>query len=166
VDFTNQLRHDGYGLTEALVEAGKERLFRFHLDQSGIVQARGVISKLLMKYLIILLSVSFINLNVTAQLLYSLTFVDSSSGRVKVSIQVTNEKKVPMRYIMPRSVPGAYGILNYDAFIENISAITGKGEKIAMVKDSRGAPRWYLADTGKAIIRIEYDANLRDLQAS
>lgn len=117
-----------------------------------------------MRYFIILFSISVLCLNASAQLSYSLTYTDSLSSRVQISIQLAREKRAPVSFVMPRSVPGAYSIINYDGFIEHLYAITSKGEKFAMIKDGNNAPRWYYGDSGKSIIRIDYEINIRRME--
>ncbi|MFI5187152.1 MAG: hypothetical protein ACHQF0_10530 [Chitinophagales bacterium] len=117
-----------------------------------------------MRYIIVLFSLAVLCLNTSAQLIYSLTYKDSSTQRIKISIQLTKEKRAPLNFIMPRSIPGAYSIINYDGFVEQLYAINSNGKKIAMIKDDNGAPRWYETDPGESIIRIEYEIDLRKME--
>src|SRR5262249_45365529 len=102
-----------------------------------------------MRYTVVLLIICLLSLNVSAQVKYSLTYTDSASQKIRISIQLAKEQTAPVNFIMPRSIPGAYSMLMYDHFVENIYAVNGKGEKFAMKKDENDAPRWYYADTGK-----------------
>src|SRR5262249_16834268 len=70
----------------------------------------------------------------------------------------------PVTFIMPRSIPGGYGIYTYDKFIDKIYAIGNTGEKYAMTKDNYDAPRWYCMDSGKLISRIEYEVDLDKME--
>ena len=117
-----------------------------------------------MRYFIAPLFIFFLRLNVSAQLSYSLTYTDSLSSKVGIAIQLVEAKRTPVSFVMPRSVPGAYNILNYDVFIEHLHAINSKGEKVTMLKDDNGAPRWYYADTGESIVRVEYEVNLKKME--
>ncbi|MFR1445786.1 hypothetical protein ACLUYJ_19710, partial [Acinetobacter baumannii] len=108
-----------------------------------------------MKYSIFLFSISFLCLNASAQLRYTLKYQDSTSPVLKISIEPSSPLTAPVSFIMPRSVPGTYGVTFYDRFITNIYAINNRGEKIAMSKNENDAPRWIYADSGKQIARIE-----------
>ena len=117
-----------------------------------------------MKHIILLFFIAGFGLNVSAQLTYSVIFRDSLSSRIKILIRLTKEKKGPINFIIPRSVPGAYSVLNYDSFIEGLYAVDSKGEKLSMQKDANAAPRWYYTDTTKAITGIEYEINLKKME--
>ena len=99
-----------------------------------------------------------------SQLNYHLSYKDSSSSIVKISIQPSTSLTAPLSFVMPRSVPGGHDIFIYDQFIQNINAITTDGKIYAMTKDINDAPRWYYNDTGRQILRIEYDVDLDKME--
>lgn len=117
-----------------------------------------------MKYLIFLFSICFLSAPVSAQLKYTLTYQDSSSSVVKVSIEPSAPLTAPVSFIMPRSIPGTYGIIFYDQFIRNIVAVTDQGEKTSLLKNENDAPRWLYADPGKQVTRIEYEVDLNRME--
>jgi predicted metalloprotease with PDZ domain len=117
-----------------------------------------------MKYLIILFFLPFLSLHASAQLKYTLQYKDSTSPVLKIAIEPSFPLTAPVSFIMPRSVPGTYGITFSDRFVTNIYAINNLGEKITMVKNQNDAPRWRCADSGKQIIRIEYEVNLNKME--
>lgn len=101
----------------------------------------------------------------TAQLNYTLSYNDSSLAILKVSIQSTVPLSAPLSFVMPRCIPGHYSSsATYDKFIMNLNIINSQGKKIAMNKDINDAPRWYYNDTGKLVIRIEYEVNLKKME--
>jgi len=101
----------------------------------------------------------------SAQLNYTLSYKDSSSATLKVSIQTSVPLTAPLSFVMPRSIPGHYSSsATYDKFIMNLYAINNQGEKMAMRKDFNDVPRWYYNDTGKLINRIEYEVNLKKME--
>jgi predicted metalloprotease with PDZ domain len=109
-----------------------------------------------------LLAVSFIS---TAQLKYTVSYKDSSSGILNITVQPEAPVAGPISFVMPRAVPGHYSAsATYDKFIVNLYAINDKGEKMEMKKDLNDAPRWYFNDTGKLVTRIEYDVSLRKME--
>ena len=117
-----------------------------------------------MKYLIFLFFTSFLSVIASAQLKYTLEYKDSTSSVVKISIETTSPLATPVNFIMPRSIPGHYSVSFYDHFIRNIYAINNRGEKMNMRKNGNDAPRWMYADSGKQIIRIEYEVDLKKME--
>ena len=100
----------------------------------------------------------------SAQLNYTLTYKDSLSRNIKVSIQPATALTTPVSFVMPRSIPGGYQIYLYDYYIEHLYAISSNGERSEMIKDPSDAPRWNYSDPGKQIIRIEYEVNLDKME--
>lgn len=105
-----------------------------------------------------------LNIISSAQLNYTLSYKDSSSTRLKISIQPVEALTSPLSFVMPRSIPGAYQIFLYDHYIDHLYAVSSTGEKFAMVKDRSDAPRWNYSDSGKQIERIEYEVNLDKME--
>lgn len=101
---------------------------------------------------------------VTAQVNYSIDYKDSLSATVKISISPVKPVKGKLVFIMPRSVPGAYSIINYDNFIVGISAISSIGKKLSMRKDENDAPRWYNTDTSEAVAQVVYEVDLNKME--
>ena len=117
--------------------------------------------KFFFTFLIFLLN---LNLKICAQLIYTITYKDSLTSQIQISIQFSKEKKSPVCFIMPRSIPGAYSIINYDIFIEGIYATDNTSKKSELKKSGNASPRCYSSDTGKSIIRIEYKINLKKME--
>jgi predicted metalloprotease with PDZ domain len=118
-----------------------------------------------MKYLATIILMACFCLPSSGQVSYSITYNDSSSSKVKITIRPTKLKRGPITFIMPRSMPGAYSILRYDSFIEGLSAIDNAGETLRIHKDSNGAPRWYCTDTAKVITQLTYEIDLRKMES-
>ena len=101
----------------------------------------------------------------TAQLNYTLSYKDSFSATLKVSIQTSVPITAPLSFVMPRSIAGHYSSsATYDKFIMNLYAINDRGEKLPMRKDLNDAPRWYYNDTGILVTRIEYEVSLKKME--
>lgn len=113
-----------------------------------------------MRYFSFLFAILFLCLCSNAQLSYMLTYKDSSSPVVHISIQLPTPQKGPLNFIMPRSIPGHYAIARYDNFIQKLYAIGTNGEKYEMIIDVNAAPRFHFNDSIKKVNRIEYDINL------
>jgi len=103
-------------------------------------------------------------LSICAQVHYTMTYLDSSAPVVRITITPPAPVKAPISFVMPRSAPGDYSVCMYDKFIQNIFATTQDNEKIPMIKDEDDAPRWHCNDSGKAIIKVEYEVNLLDME--
>jgi predicted metalloprotease with PDZ domain len=104
------------------------------------------------------------SIGAAAQVTYTLTYNDSSTSVIKISIEPSTFLTAPVSFVMSRSIPGAYSICVYDHFIEHLVAINSKGKKIAMLKDQNDAPRWYCNDSSSPIIRLEYEVNIKKME--
>jgi predicted metalloprotease with PDZ domain len=124
-----------------------------------------LLNQRIMKYIATFFLSAIFCSGITAQVNYSIEYKDSLSSRVKIFIQPVQKIKSSAVFIMPRSVPGAYSMLTYDKFIEEISAISSTGEKLVMRKDRSDAPRWTCTDTGKIISQIVYEVDLRKMES-
>lgn len=118
-----------------------------------------------MKYLATIILMACFCLPSSGQVSYSITYNDSSSSKVRITIRPTKIKRGPITFIMPRSVPGAYNVLRYDSFIEGLTAIDNAGEALSIHKDNNGAPRWYCTDTTKVITQLTYEIDLRKMES-
>jgi len=99
-----------------------------------------------------------------AQIIYTLSYLDSTSGKLQVSIQPDKPLTKSIVFIMPRSVPGNYAETKYDLFIKNILAENSAGATRPMVKDEDGAPRWSLNDSGFIVKRLTYEVDLKKME--
>jgi predicted metalloprotease with PDZ domain len=100
-----------------------------------------------------------------AQVHYTLSYLDSTGGRVQVSIQPDKPLTKSIVFIMPRSVPGNYGVTKYDGFIKNILAEGSDGTTRPLVKDEEGAPRWALNDSDFVVKRLTYEVDIKKMEA-
>ena len=77
-----------------------------------------------------------------AQVHYILSITDSVTSRLRVTIEPDTPLATPVSFVMARSVPGNYGIVKYDMFVENLVATGTDGKVRPLIKSSYGAPRW------------------------
>lgn len=117
-----------------------------------------------MKYLATIVLMACFFLDSSGQVNYSITYNDSSSSKVKITIRPAKIKRGQITFIMPRSVPGAYNMLRYDSFIEGLSATDNTGETLMIHKDNNDAPRWYCTDTAKVVTQLTYEVDLRKME--
>jgi predicted metalloprotease with PDZ domain len=95
-----------------------------------------------------------------AQLSYTLLYQDSTLPYVYVRIEAGNTLKSPVQFIMPRSVPGAYSISKYDAYVDQVNAINSQGMRIPMDRHGSGAPRWVSDGKEGDVVGVEYRVNI------
>ena len=99
-----------------------------------------------------------------AQMRYSLSYLDSTSGKVRIDIQWDKPITAPIAFVMPRSIPGNYSETKYDGFIaDQPHALDARGNSKVMRKDEDGAPRWYVNDSSFMAVRITYDVDLNKM---
>jgi predicted metalloprotease with PDZ domain len=98
-----------------------------------------------------------------AQVRYTISYLDSTAGRLQISIQPKNPLTTPLVFIMPRSVPGNYGVTKYDLFVDHLNAECADGKTRPLTRNDLGAPRWSLDDSGFAIRRITYEVDLKKM---
>ena len=113
---------------------------------------------------ILLLFTAMFCLKGSAQVRYTVTYTDSASALIHIKIEPPTPIRDTLSLVMPRSIPGAYSISTYDAFVEQVFAITASGEKIKMLKDENDAPRWICENAQKPIVRVEYAVNLGKME--
>jgi predicted metalloprotease with PDZ domain len=99
----------------------------------------------------------------TAQTRYTFLYPDSNSSTIAIRIQPATPLAAQVSFVMPRSIPGAYGIATYDKFITDITAMTTKGRQ-PMIKDKNDAPRWYYTDSTAPLLSIEYRVDLEKME--
>jgi predicted metalloprotease with PDZ domain len=112
-------------------------------------------------YLLLLALTSLTNLS--AQVHYTLSYVDTTTGRLRITIEPDKPLTAPVAFIMPRSVPGNYSVTRYDLFIQNPQTESPDGRIYKMTKDEDGAPRWYQNDTGITISRLSYEVDIKKM---
>lgn len=100
---------------------------------------------------------------ISAQITYRLSYTDSSTGLLEISIEPDTPLAGSLSFIMPRSVPGSYGVVKYDRFVQQPEALTGDGRTLTLTKNSLGAPRWTCSDSNIRIKRIRYTVDLKKM---
>lgn len=99
-----------------------------------------------------------------AQVHYTLSYLDSLSGKVRIEIRPDKPIIAPLGFVMPRSIPGNYAETKYDAFVEKILATDNSGNSRPLSKDDDGAPRWYLRDSGFAATLLSYVVDINKME--
>jgi predicted metalloprotease with PDZ domain len=94
---------------------------------------------------------------------YALRYV-RSSHTVAVSLTLSDSVAAPAALVMPRTYPGGYEQLPYDAYVTQVIAHAPDGSSLPISKDADG-PRWTLGRAGDSIRVIEYVVDVARMEA-
>ena len=94
---------------------------------------------------------------------YALRF-DRSSHTVTVSLTLPEAVTGPAALVMPRTYPGGYEQLPYDAYVTRLVAHASDARSLPISKDADG-PRWTLGRAGDTIRVIEYVVDVARMEA-
>jgi len=87
-----------------------------------------------------------------------------SSHTVTVSLTLPDAVAGPAALVMPRTYPGGYEQLPYDAYVTHVIARASDGTSLRVSKDADG-PRWTLGRAGEAIRAIAYVVDVARMEA-
>jgi predicted metalloprotease with PDZ domain len=87
-----------------------------------------------------------------------------SSHTVTVSLTLPDSPAGPAALVMPRTYPGGYQQLPYDAYVARVVAYAPDGTSLPISKDADG-PRWTLGRVGETIRVIEYVVDVARMEA-
>jgi predicted metalloprotease with PDZ domain len=97
-------------------------------------------------------------------IVYELRYGESAAGVVTITITLPESTRAPIPLIIPRTYPGGYQQVPYDAFVGDVAASAPDGKSLQVVKDPDG-PRWNLGQYGDTLQRISYSVNIRAMEA-
>jgi predicted metalloprotease with PDZ domain len=86
------------------------------------------------------------------------------SHTITVSLTLPDSVAGPAALVMPRTYPGGYEQLPYDAYVTRVIAHAPNGTSVPISKDADG-PRWTLGRAGDSIRVIEYDVDVARMEA-
>jgi predicted metalloprotease with PDZ domain len=87
-----------------------------------------------------------------------------SSHTVSVSLTLPDSVAGPAALVMPRTYPGGYEQLPYDAYVTRVVARASDGTSLQVSKDADG-PRWTLGRAGETVRAIEYVVDITRMEA-
>ena len=87
-----------------------------------------------------------------------------ASHTVTVSLTLPDSAAGPAALVMPRTYPGGYEQLPYDAYVTHLIARSADGTSLHVSKDPDG-PRWTLGRAGEGIHAIEYVVDVARMEA-
>lgn len=106
----------------------------------------------------------FLAMPARGQLHYILSCSDSTTGRLHITISSDTPLATPISFVLPRSVPGDYGVVKYDLFVGHLQATGINGSTSRFHKDEDGAPRWVCNDTNFKVKSIQYEVDRKLIQ--
>ena len=112
------------------------------------------------------MSLSLLACLCSAQVRYTVTYLDSTRPMVDVRIDVGQPIRPGSAFIMPRSIPGTYTIANYDQFIVDPIGMDAEGRTFPLSKLTNGAPRWVCADSQARISVVQYQVDIARMEAA
>ncbi len=83
---------------------------------------------------------------------------------VRVQMIFSEPLKAPVALVMPRTYPGGYEQILYDAYVEKISAMDGSGKPVE-VKVAQDGPRWNVGKAGESVERVEYQVDIARMES-
>lgn len=116
-----------------------------------------------MKHRIVVLSVvSFLTscgAHAQSAVKYQLRYDMSGDVSVKLAIILPEAAKAPVTLVMPRTYPGGYEQVPYDAYVDKIAAFSPEGKAVTVNREPDG-PRWGVGHVGETVGRIVYQVNV------
>jgi predicted metalloprotease with PDZ domain len=94
---------------------------------------------------------------------YRLQYAAAGDCCVHVQMIFTEPLPAPFTLVMPRTYPGGYEQILYDAYVDKVSAFDAAGKTIE-VKRGEG-PRWNIGKTGEKVGRLEYRVDIAQMES-
>ncbi len=95
---------------------------------------------------------------------YRVQYAATGDCCVHVQMIFAEPLKAPVALVMPRTYPGGYEQILYDAYVEKVSA-TGASGKSLEVKVAPDGPRWNVGHAGQVVERIEYQVDVARMES-
>src|SRR5579871_13647 len=94
---------------------------------------------------------------------YRLQYAASGDCCVRVQIDFPEPLKAPVSLVIPRTYPGGYEQILYDAFVENVVALTPQGKALTVTRETDG-PRWKIGTENDLLAGISYRVNIQRME--
>jgi len=119
-----------------------------------------------MKWMSIALFLTLLAGSVSAQapVTYRVQYAAAGNCCVHVQIIFVEPLKAPVALVMPRTYPGGYEQILYDAYVEKVSAVGASGKPVE-VQVAPDGPRWNVGKAGGSIERIEYQVDIARMES-
>src|SRR4030095_144269 len=98
-----------------------------------------------------------------AQVSYELKYLDSTSGKVEISINFEKPLDTAANFVFPRSIPGHYSIVHYDRYVEGVTGYSSDNTPIKFTKDDF-ASRWRQATNSGSVSSLKYRVDIKKME--
>ena len=98
------------------------------------------------------------------QVTYRVQYAVAGDCCVHVQMIFAEPLKAPVALVMPRTYPGGYEQILYDAYVEKVSASSASGKPVE-VKIAQDGPRWNVGAAGESVARIEYQVDVARMES-
>ena len=95
---------------------------------------------------------------------YRLQYTAPGDCCVHIQMVFTEPLAAPITLVMPRTYPGGYEQVLYDAYVDKVSA-SGASGKAVEVKRAQDGPRWNVGMAGAIVERIEYQVDVARMES-
>ncbi|MEQ1352405.1 MAG: hypothetical protein ABLT11_00210 [Candidatus Acidiferrum sp.] len=83
---------------------------------------------------------------------------------VHVQLVFTEPLPAPITLVIPRTYPGGYAQILYDAYVDGVNAFGASGKSVE-VKRGKDGPRWNVGSSGETVERIEYQIDVARMES-
>ncbi|HZC66634.1 MAG TPA: hypothetical protein VE545_08665 [Candidatus Dormibacteraeota bacterium] len=110
-------------------------------------------------------ALSLLSFSVHAQgnLTYQLRYATPGDNTVHITLLLAEPVATPVSLVMPRTYPGGYEQIPYDAYVEGVRAFSADERPLAVEQEPDG-PRWTVGRKAGRVARIEYEVNLARME--
>jgi predicted metalloprotease with PDZ domain len=98
------------------------------------------------------------SLRAQGNITYQLNYGAPGDSTVHVSLLLSEPMAAPVSLVMPRTYPGGYEQIPYDAYVEHVRAFAADEKALAVEREADG-PRWKISGETESVARIEYEVN-------
>jgi predicted metalloprotease with PDZ domain len=94
---------------------------------------------------------------------YRLQYAATGDCCVHVQLVFAEPLPAPITLVMPRTYPGGYEQVLYDAYMDEVSVFGAAGKAIEVKRDE--GPRWNAGKAGETVERIEYQVDVARMES-
>jgi predicted metalloprotease with PDZ domain len=95
---------------------------------------------------------------------YRLQYAAPGDCCIHIQMVFAEPLPAPITLVLPRTYPGGYEQILYDAYVDKVSAFGAAGKPIELTRGKDG-PRWNVGKTGETVERIEYQVDVARMES-
>jgi predicted metalloprotease with PDZ domain len=99
-----------------------------------------------------------------APITYRLQYAGAGDCCVHVQLVFAEPLPAPITLVVPRTYPGGYEQVLYDAYVDNVSAFEATGKAVEVHRAQDGL-RWNAGKAGEMVERIEYQVDVARMES-